>query len=230
MPAQTKATGRPPSTSTHWSRHERPSRPSPTPSPHRHPGLPAVAARALAGDASQRLHARHRSPRHTGTPYNNPPYSVRAGGTHGAVHATAPPARRRAPPTRLGAAWNTLLISDFHWLLKDFKWSNIYERSNTGLIPKPSRGSGAVGWGFSSIPVESSGQITSKVVKSPNSFSGATRVSQDLKHAIMTSFSWGSAMDGVAPSAARIFCGAHVACPRAPRCRYRTQPHRRRTM
>ena len=116
MPAQTKPTGRPPSTSTHWSRHEHPSRPSPTPTPHRHPGLPAVAARALAGGASQRLHARHRSPHHPGAPHNNPLCSVRAGGTHGVVHATAPPARRRAPPARLGAAWKTLLVSDLHWL------------------------------------------------------------------------------------------------------------------
>ena len=61
-------------------------------------------------------------------------------------------------------------------------------RCPMNFIPKPSCGSGAVGWGFSSIRVESSGQITSKVVKFPNSESGATRVSQALKEAIVDHF------------------------------------------
>ena len=55
-------------------------------------------------------------------------------------------------------------------------------------VPKPSKpfcGSGAVGWGFSSIRVEPSGRITNKVVKSSNSESGATRVSPVLKDAII---------------------------------------------
>ena len=66
------------------------------------------------------------------------------------------------------------------------------------FIPKPSCGSGAVGWGFSSIRVEPSGRITSKVVKSPNSESGATRVWPALKDTIADQFTAGKDMDEAA--------------------------------
>ena len=64
-------------------------------------------------------------------------------------------------------------------------------------VPKPCR-SGAVGWGFSSIRVEPSGRITSKVVKSPNSESGATRVWPALKDTIADQFTAGKDMDEAA--------------------------------
>ena len=77
------------------------------------------------------------------------------------------------------------------------------------FISKNSRGSEAVGWGFSSIRVESSGQITSKVVKSPNSESEATRVSPSLKGVIVGQFSAEKGMDEAAMEGAVGGGGGH---------------------
>ena len=82
-------------------------------------------------------------------------------------------------------------------------------RCPMNFIPKPSCGSGAVGWGFSSIRVESSGQITSKVVKSPNSESEATRVSPSLKGVIVGQFSAEKGMDEAAMEGAVGGGGGH---------------------